>query len=74
MSDSYCYVIGPCISCGTVFCYHPHHVPSTRAFTGEREPVCASCMDALNAKAKADGLEPFQVPPDAYEPCPEEEL
>lgn len=58
--------IGPCICCGRPFSFNPEKVPSTRAITGTREPVCRSCMDALNAKREAAGLPPFPILPDAY--------
>lgn len=65
---------GACVTCGMPFSFNPHKVPSTRAFNGEREPVCASCMAAVNAKRKEMNLEPHAIEPDAYEPLPEEEL
>ena len=70
----YAYVIGNCIVCGRLFTFHPHHVPSSSAVTGKREPVCRACMDRLNEIRKDRGLEPFPILPDAYEACPEEEL
>lgn len=70
----YVYVIGNCIACGRLFSFHPHHVPSSSAVTGKREPVCGACMERLNRRRKEMGLEPFPILPDAYEACPEEEL
>lgn len=64
----------PCAVCGTVFPFNPHKVPSTTIFTGEREPVCAACMYSINSKREGMGLEPFPINPEAYSPCPEEEL
>lgn len=68
-----CY--GSCIRCGIRFGFNPHKVPSTR-LTPEspREPLCESCMLALNAKRKALKLEPLRVEPDAYAAIPEGEL
>lgn len=63
-----------CLSCGTIFGYNPRRVPSSSALTGEREPICRSCMARINAKRKGMGLEPFAIHPEAYEPLPEEEL
>ena len=70
----YAYCISACISCGQLFSYNPHYVPATRYFTGEREPICRACITLTNAKRKSEGLEPFFVHPQAYQPCPEEEL
>lgn len=58
--------IGPCICCGRLFSFNPERVPSTSAITGKREPVCRDCMDAINAKRKTMGLDPFPILPDAY--------
>jgi len=63
-----------CCCCGRLFGYNPHHVPSTRAFSGEREPICSFCFDRINAKRRARGEKPFPLHPEAYEPLPEEEL
>jgi hypothetical protein len=67
-------VTGPCITCGKVFAYHPHKVPSTTALTGNREPVCEGCMRLINNKRTAKGLEPFPILPGAYEAADESEL
>lgn len=64
---SYMSALGPCICCGTVFSFNPERVPSTRAITGSREPVCRSCMEAANAKRAAMGLEPHPILPGAYD-------
>jgi hypothetical protein len=63
-----------CIGCRRVFGYNPHHVPSSSAVTGSREPLCRSCMERINAKRATMGLEAFAIHPEAYEPLPEEEL
>lgn len=70
----YATIIGPCICCGQIFSYNPHYVPSTRIFTGEREPVCENCMRGINARRVAKDLEPFPIHPEAYEPIAAEEL
>jgi hypothetical protein len=71
----YALVFSPCINCGSIFGYNPHRVPSTRAVTGHREPVCRACYDRLNKKRVAIGMEPWPPPhPDAYEPIEEGEL
>jgi hypothetical protein len=65
--SGYMMAIGPCICCGSIFSFNPDRVPSTRAITGEREPVCRGCMDRINARREADGLVAFPIMPDAYE-------
>lgn len=47
----YVFAMSPCITCGKVFSYNPHRVPSTSAITGSREPVCRSCMDLITPSA-----------------------
>jgi hypothetical protein len=58
----------PCICCGIFFSYNPDRVPSTRAITGDREPVCETCMHRINERRRASGAEPFAILPGAYEP------
>jgi hypothetical protein len=70
----YAFCMSPCISCDRVFTYNPHKVPSTRALTGQRKPICRRCMDLINAKRRELKLVPFEIHPDAYEPLPEGEL
>lgn len=69
------YVIatGNCLACGRLFQFNPHRVPSFRVH-GKREPVCGPCMQRVNAERVRKGMEPFQVPADAYEPLDENEL
>jgi hypothetical protein len=66
--------MSPCITCGKVFSYNPHKVPSSSAITGKREPVCQGCMNLINAKRQGMGLDPFPILPGAYDPMPEAEL
>lgn len=70
----YITVMGTCITCGALFSFNPHHVPSTRVFTGQREPVCPGCMEKVNQRRIQRGLEPFPIHPQAYEAASEEEL
>ena len=72
--SGFVFAMGPCICCGEVFRFNPHSVPSTSEITGQREPVCRTCMTIANAKRKAMGLEPHPILPDAYEPLPENEF
>lgn len=67
----YMYAYSACLCCGNLFSYNPHRVPSSRAVTGEREPVCQSCMDMINTKRAAAGLAPFTILPGAYDPVEE---
>jgi hypothetical protein len=60
---------GECFACGRFFGFNPHAVPSH-----EGEPVCGSCMVVVNERRAAQGLPPFTVRPDAYEPIPATEL
>lgn len=70
----YMIALGPCICCRRVFHFNPARVPSTTAINGEREPVCASCMQRINERRATIGLPPFEILPDAYEACAEGEL
>ena len=67
--------MSPCISCGRIFSYNPVRVPSWRdPKTNSREPICLACVERINPKRIANGLEPIVPAPDAYEPCDENEL
>lgn len=69
------FVIGPCFVCEHLFTFNPNHVPSTPPNVHPtREPICAGCMDRLNAKRAELGLEPFPIHPQAYEPADESEI
>jgi len=77
----YAIAMGPCYGCGQIFGYNPHRVPSIRVGpdelfspTGERKPICRSCVDRANPVRRANGLEPITVYPDSYEPIEEGRL
>ena len=70
----YVFACSPCIGCGRIFTYNPLRVPSSSAITGQREPVCATCMERINEYRTAHGLEPFAILPGAYDSCEESEL
>jgi hypothetical protein len=72
--SGYVTLVSPCIVCGRLFASNPNHVPSTTMFTGKREPICEDCFNAINARRRMRGQEPFPLHPQAYEPLPEEEL
>lgn len=65
---------GACCCCQRVFQFNPMRVPSTRAFTGKREPVCGSCFHKVNRKRRRMGLPAFPLQPGAYAPAPESEF
>jgi hypothetical protein len=62
------FAMGACIGCGRVFTFNPESVPSSTAITGTREPICETCMHRINDWRRANGLQPFEILPDAYEP------
>jgi hypothetical protein len=70
----YAFAMSPCLGCKRLFSYNPMKVPSHRDAQGVKQPICQGCMTLINALRKDKGFEPFPIPPDAYEPCPEEEL
>lgn len=64
-----------CFGCGKIFSYNPKAVPSIRdPKTGEKEPVCRACIDKVNPRRIANGLEPIVPAPNAYDPIEESEL
>jgi hypothetical protein len=69
----YAFAMGPCLLCRRPFTFNPLTVPSFRV-NGDREPICQSCIEAVNRKRVEAGVEPFTIAPDAYEPCDEGEL
>jgi hypothetical protein len=65
-------VYSPCVRCRRPFHYNPTRVPSVRV-AGVREPLCLSCVEAVNVLRTAKGLDPIVPLPGAYEAVPEEE-
>lgn len=59
-------VLGPCIRCKRPFVYSPTRVPSIRV-DGVREPVCQTCLDAVNPLRVRGGFPPLVALPGAYE-------
>jgi len=74
MPDGYAFMLGTCYGCGKTFTYNPVRVPSVRDEKGVRQPLCRDCVNYVNSERKKAGMEPFTIPPDAYEPVREEEL
>ena len=75
------YIIGTCFGCKKPFSFHPHRVPAIRVNSrgeqdpnGSREPICQTCVDAVNPMRVKNGLVPIQILPGAYEPCNAQEL
>ena len=62
----YLIAMAPCFGCKRVFSFNPDLVPSIRV-QGNREPICAACVARANPLRIANGLEPIQVLPGAYE-------
>ena len=65
--------MGHCIACKRLFTFNPYRVPSSSAVTGEREPICEDCVERINPKRIAAGLEPIVPLPGAYDPVEETE-
>lgn len=70
--------IGNCVVCTKIFDFNPHLVPSLRGNLsaegklqldpdGARLPICNSCMQIINEELERHGIEPFRIPPGAYE-------
>lgn len=62
------FAMSACYGCKQFFSYNPDLVPSI-VVDGVREPVCQSCVDVVNPRRIANGLEPINVLPGAYEPA-----
>lgn len=62
----YMFATSACIGCGALFCYNPERVPSV-VIRGSKEPICASCVERVNPKRVANGLEPIRPLPGAYD-------
>jgi hypothetical protein len=63
----YLYVLGECFSCHRLFTFSAERVPSI-VVDGQREPVCADCVERANPERIANGLPPIVPLPGAYEP------
>jgi hypothetical protein len=69
----YALATGACLTCRRVFTFNPIRVPSFRV-NGSKEPICGSCIETINRKRVAAGVQPFTISPDAYDACDEGEL
>jgi hypothetical protein len=79
--SGYATVVAACASCGRLFSFNPHRVPSIRLNrkgepdpSAERKPVCRECIERANVRRFARGLPAIEVLPGAYDPLPAEEL
>lgn len=71
MGFALCY--GHCFGCGRLFHFNPVRVPSIpHPATGMREPICRTCVERVNPRRIANGLDPIVPLPDAYEAYEEE--
>jgi len=69
----YVYVLAYCYTCRRPMMCNPTWVPSLPAnltSTGEKEPVCRSCVERANPERVKNGLPEIVIHPDAYEPEP----
>lgn len=69
----YAFACSACYGCKRTFTYNPVRVPSIN-INGSREPICQVCVDRVNPRRIANGLEPIVPHPDAYGACHESEL
>lgn len=63
----YMFCIGTCFGCGRTFSFNPDRVPSVM-YAGQREPICASCVERANPMRAENGLEPIVPLEGAYAP------
>lgn len=69
----YMFAMGNCAGCHQPFSFNPTWVPSVRV-NGVKEPICRNCVLVANPKRIANGLEPIEPHPEAYEPMDENEF
>lgn len=62
--SGYSIVLGPCVNCGQLFGFNPHHVPSI-TIKGQREPLCRSCFTRWQ---EMHPDVPYTLHPEAYDP------
>ena len=70
----YVFMLGACGSCGQSFTFNPMKVPSFKDAKGVKQPVCQSCLTAINKIRKERGLSHAPALSGAYEACPESEI
>jgi hypothetical protein len=63
------FVLGECFACHRPFTFSATRVPSV-VINGHREPICQHCVDRVNPRRIANGLDPIVPLPGAYDPDP----
>ena len=67
------FAISPCFVFKNPFTFNPVRVPSFKV-DGVKEPICSGCIEFINKQRQEQGVEPFEIHPDAYGACEEDEL
>jgi hypothetical protein len=68
----YAFVVAECAACKKMICCNPNRVPSIRINNkGSKQPICRECAELWKT---VHNQPDFQIPEDAYEAIPEEEL
>jgi len=70
----YAFALGDCLVCNQPFTFNPLTVPSFRDKNNVRQPVCLHCMTVVNNMRIKKGIQPFDIPHNAYGMCDEREL
>lgn len=63
----YLILMAECVRCHEMMACNPDLVPSV-VINGNREPICRSCVEWANPRRQAQGLEPINILPGAYDP------
>lgn len=67
--DEEMFCVGACYTCKRTMSFNPNLVPSlprSVTSTGEKEPVCRSCIEKANPKRVERGLAPIEILEGAY--------
>jgi hypothetical protein len=64
----YAFCTSACFGCGRISSHNPLHVPSIRVY-GERQPICQACVDRINPRRIANGLD-HHPSPRSLQPLP----
>lgn len=70
----YALVYGACFLCNNLLSFNPQRVPSIRDSQGERQPICETCIQKINAERQKAGMPKIEYAADAYTFCDEAEL
>ena len=63
------YAAAQCFICQQKFTFNALKCPSVKhPKTGDKHPICRSCMDLVNRKREQRGMKPFKILEGAYEP------